>query len=424
MKRSNRLLAILTACLLLAGCGAAPAPSGGSGAAGAESETAQVTLPTASGGLEALGRDTAFGSGNSSGYYYLSTLDGGAFLLRYIDYATGQDLPLCSQPNCSHSGETCPAWFAYSGTSANVYTTDQQVFVTFNGSPWDSDAFAEYGEAALPRVLTLAPDGSGRREVARFGASDAFTSLPAAGDGSFYTIVTDYGEGEGSGEKRIAAIDLATGKVTTDNSVQRREMRIVGAAGRELVLQSMVSDTLSAYAAYNVDSGELRDLYNGAEPVSAACRDGALILLETKTGTLRRIQIATGQETTLSTDLFSGRSLDFVTLAFVTDAGYVVQAHQGRTAYNFLIDQTGKTTRQELFADSTDPRDKLRMLDIFAQPGGDYLVAPSRSYRTVKVPGPNGISYGIDEPVHAFALISQADFWASKPNYRPVTRLE
>ena len=424
MKRSNRLLAILTACLLLAGCGAAPAPSGGSGASGAESETAQVTLPTASGGLEALGRDTAFGSGNSSGYYYLSTLDGGAFLLRYIDYATGQDLPLCSQPNCSHSGETCPAWFAYSGTSANVYTTDQQVFVTFNGSPWDSDAFAEYGEAALPRVLTLAPDGSGRREVARFGAADAFTSLPAAGDGTFYTIVTDYGEGEGSGEKRIAAIDLATGKVTTDNSVQRREMRIVGAAGRELVLQSMVSDTPSAYAAYNVDSGELRDLYNGSEPVSAACRDGALILLETKTGTLRCIQIATGQETTLSTDLFSGRSLDFVTLAFVTDAGYVVQAHQGRTAYNFLIDQTGKTTRQELFADSTDPHDKLRMLDIFAQPGGDYLVAPSRSYRTVKVPGPNSVSYGIDEPVHAFALISQADFWASKPNYRPVTRLE
>lgn len=424
MKRSNRLLAILTACLLLAGCGAAPAPSGGSGAAGAESETAQVTLPTASGGLEALGRDTAFGSGNSSGYYYLSTLDGGAFLLRYIDYATGQDLPLCSQPNCSHSGETCPAWFAYSGTSANVYTTDQQVFVTFNGSPWDSDAFAEYGEAALPRVLTLAPDGSGRREVARFGAADAFTSLPAAGDGTFYTIVTDYGEGEGSGEKRIAAIDLATGKVTTDDSVQRREMRIVGAAGRELVLQSMVSDTPSAYAAYNVDSGELRDLYNGSEPVSAACRDGALILLETKTGTLRCIQIATGQETTLSTDLFSGRSLDFVTLAFVTDAGYVVQAHQGRTAYNFLIDQTGKTTRQELFADSTDPHDKLRMLDIFAQPGGDYLVAPSRSYRTVKVPGPKGVSYGIDEPVHDFALISQADFWASKPNYRPVTRLE
>lgn len=424
MKRSNRLLAILTACLLLAGCGAAPAPSGGSGAVPAESETAQVTLPTASGGLEALGRDTAFGSGNSSGYYYLSALDGGASLLRYIDYATGQDLPLCSQPNCSHSGETCPAWLAYSGTSANVYATDQQVFVTFNGSPWDSDAFAEYGEAALPRVLTLAPDGSGRREVARFGASDAFTSLPAAGDGTFYTIVTDYGEGEGSGEKRIAAIDLATGKVTTDDSVQRREMRIMGAAGRELVLQSMVSDTLSAYAAYNVDSGELRDLYNSSEPVSAACRDGALILLETKTGTLRCIQIATGQETTLSTDLFSGRSLDFVTLAFVTDAGYVVQAHQGRTAYNFLIDQTGKTTRQELFADSTDPHDKLRMLDIFAQPGGDYLVAPSRNYRTVKVPGPKGVSYGIDEPVHDFALISQADFWASKPNYRPVTRLE
>lgn len=411
----HKHITILLSALLLTSCGANPP---------VDSTSSSHTLGEQTVSIQYLGQEKPFGCGNSSGYYYLDTLDGGASLLRYVDYATRQDVPLCSQPNCTHNDEKCPAWFAYGGTTLNVYATDKQLLICFNGSPWDSSAFAEYGEAALPRVFTLELDGSARQEVARFDAPDAFSSMPAFDGQILYTIVTSYDEGDGYGSKAITAIDLATGKKKTDDSIQRRELRIVGAAGRELVLESMVSDTLTAYAAYNVDSGKLRDLYNESQQVSAVFRNGKLFLLEVDSGVLRCIDVATGAETTLSTDLLNSRSLDWVCLAFVTDTGYVVQAHENGTACNFLIDKSGKTTKQDLWADSTDSHDKMRMLNIFAQTDSGYLVSPSRTFHTVNVPGPEGVTYGVDQVKYAFALISPEDFWSSNPNYQPVSRLE
>lgn len=371
-----------------------------------------------------LGSEHPLGSGNSYGYYYLDTLDNGAYLLRYIDYSSLRDIALCSQPNCAHNDEKCPAWFAYGGTSANVYATDEQVLICFNGSPWDSSAFAQYKEAALPRILTLTLDGSDRKEAARFNATDAFSSIPAFDGQTLYTIVTSYDEGAGTGSKAIVAIDMATGNVKSDDSVQRNELRIVGAVGEELVLEYLTTDAQTAYAAYDVDDRQLRELYDGSQPVSAVCQDGALFLLETSTGTLRRIEIETGKETTLSTDLFRENSLEWVQLASVTDEGYVVQADENSITSNYLIDKTGKTTKQELWADSTDSHDKMRMLDIFAQTDSGYLVAPSRTFHTVNVPGPDGVTYGLNQISYSFALISPEDFWSSNPNYQPVSRLE
>ena len=63
------------------------------------------------------------------------------------------------------------------------------------------------------------------------------------------------------------------------------------------------------------------------------------------------------------------------------------------------------------------------MLEIFARQGENYLVSPSRSYYTVRTPGPSGVTYGEDVVDYAFALISAEDFWTSTPNYRAVTRV-
>lgn len=374
--------------------------------------------------IQYLGSEHPLGSGNSYGYYCLDTLDNGAYLLRYIDYSSLRDIALCSQPNCAHNDEKCPAWFVYSGISANVYATDEQVLICFNGSPWDSSAFAQYKEAALPRILTLTLDGSDRKETARFNATDAFSSMPAFDGQTLYIIVTSYDEGDGTGTKAIVAVDMATGNVKTDDSVQRNELRIVGAAGRELVLEYLTTDAQTAYIAYNVDDSQLRELYNGSQPVSAVCQDGALFLLETSTGTIRCIEIETGKENTLSTDLFRENSMEWVQLASVTDEGYVVQADENSITSNYLIDKTGKTTKQELGVDSTDPHDKQRTLNIFAQTGSSYLVSPSRSFHTVKVPGPGGITYGVDQARYNFALISPEDFWVSSPNYELISRID
>lgn len=402
LRMKGLFAAAFAACLLLTGCGA-PGPD----------------APAAEGdAIRFLSSDSTYGSGNEAGYYYFAKDENGNSLLRVVDYATLQDVPLCSQPNCAHSDETCPAWFEWGGTSPAVLAGDDALYILFSGAPWDGWAFKTYGEKALPRILKCRPDGSDRQELVRFGASEAFASMPAADGKNLYIILTDYSSASGPVQK-IVTIDLVTGAVSTDESVQSTEPSIAGAWGRELILRSGVGRNY--YAAYNVDTKELRDL--GSSESTAAVGEGVLCYIDEATGAVHTVSVEDGSVTELATDLLDRGSPQWAMLAGVTEQGYVVQVAEEEGYSNWLVDFEGRAVRQELQAESTDERDHMRMLEIFARQGEDYLVSPSRSYYTVRTPGPNGVTYGEDVVDYAFALISAEDFWASTPNYRAVTRV-
>lgn len=352
------------------------------------------------------------------GYYYFAKDENGNSLLRVVDYATLQDVPLCSQPNCAHGGETCPAWFAWGGTEPSVLASDDALYILFPGAPWDGWVFETYGEKALPRILKCNTDGSDRQELARFGASEAFASMPAADGQNLYIILTDYSSASGPVEK-IVTIGLDSGAVSADESVQRTELSIAGAWGRELILRSGAGRNY--YAAYNVDTKELRDL--GSTDSTAVVFEGSLCFLDEATGAIRTVSVEDGGVTELATDLPEQASPQWAMLAGVTEQGYVVQASGEEGYHNWLVDFEGRAVRQELQAESTEERDHMRMLEIFARQGEDYLVSPSRSFHTVLTPGPNGATYGEDVVDYAFALISAKNFWSGTPNYRAVTRV-
>ena len=396
--------AAFAACLLLAGC-AAPGP--------------EAEAPAAEGdAIRYLSSNLPYGSGNESGYYYFAKDENGNSLLRVVDYATLQDVPLCNQPNCAHGDETCPAWFAWAGTEPSVLAADDALYILFPGAPWDGWAFETYGEKALPRILKCNTDGSGRQELARFGASEAFASMPAADGQNLYIILTDYSSASGPVEK-IVTIGLDSGAVSADESVQRTELSIAGAWGRELILRSGAGRNY--YAAYNVDTKELRDL--GSTDSTAVVFEGSLCFLDEATGAIRTVSVEDGGVTELATDLPEQASPQWAMLAGVTEQGYVVQASGEEGYHNWLVDFEGRAVRQELQAESTEERDHMRMLEIFARQGEDYLVSPSRSFHTVLTPGPNGATYGEDVVDYAFALISAKNFWSGTPNYRAVTRV-
>lgn len=396
--------AAFAACLLLAGC-AAPGP--------------EAEAPAAEGdAIRYLSSNLPYGSGNEAGYYYFAKDENGNSLLRVVDYATLQDVPLCNQPNCAHGGETCPAWFAWAGTEPSVLAADDALYILFPGAPWDGWAFETYGEKALPRILKCNTDGSDRQELARFGASEAFASMPAADGQNLYIILTDYSSASGPVEK-IVTIGLASGAVSADESVQRTELSIAGAWGRELILQSGLGRNY--YAAYNVDTKALRDL--DSTDSTAVVFEGSLCFLDEATGAIRTVSVEDGGVTELATDLTEQASPQWAMLACVTEQGYVVQASGEDGYHNWLVDFEGRAVRQELQAESTEERDHMRMLEIFARQGEDYLVSPSRSFHTVLTPGPNGATYGEDVVDYAFALISAKDFWSGTPNYRAVTRV-
>ena len=305
---------LFAACLLLAGC-AAPGP--------------EAEAPAAKGdAIRYLSSNLPYGSGNEAGYYYFAKDENGNSLLRVVDYATLQDVPLCSQPNCAHGDETCPAWFAWGGTEPSVLASDDALYILFPGAPWDGWAFETYGEKALPRILKCNTDGSGRQELARFGASEAFASMPAADGQNLYIILADYSSAGGPVEK-IVTIGLATGAASADEAVQRAELRIVGAWGRELILQSGLGRNY--YAAYNVDTKELRDL--ASTDSTAVVFEGSLCFLDEATGAIRTVSVEDGGVTELATDLLAQCAPQWAMLAGVTEQGYVVQA-SGEDGYH------------------------------------------------------------------------------------------
>lgn len=400
--RTKRLFfATLAACLLLTGC-AAP---------GAETPAAKEDA------IRFLSPDQPYGSGNEKGYYYFAKDENGNSLLRVVDYASLQDVPLCSQPNCAHNGESCPAWFSWGGTDPSVLAAEDALYILFPGAPWDGWAFETYGEKALPRILKCGLDGSNRQEIARFGAAEAFSSMPAADGENLYIILTDYG-GTDKAVEKIVTIDLASGAVSTDESVQRTELRIVGAWGRELILQS--GSGRNYYAAYHVDTKTLRDLASSEQ--AAVVNGGTLCPADESTGIIRSVSVEDGSAAELATDLLDQCAPQWLKLASVTEQGYVVQVAEEDGYHNWLIDFEGHAHRQKLQAESTNERDRMRMLEIFAKQKEDYLVSPSRSFRTIQTPGPNGVSYGEDTVDYIFALISAEDFWAGTPNYRAASR--
>lgn len=376
-----------------------------------------------------------YGSGDANGYYYLIHDESANYILHYIDYSTLKDIVLCSSPNCSHDSDECSARFLYCGTSANIYVEENYIYILFNGSPWDQSAYEMYGKDALPHIVRCNLDGSERKTIAEFEASCVISSVPAIDKEKMYTVITSYSDANGSGVQKLVSIDLNNGaqtyfdlqlneesaSETSANFQLSPESRIVGAYGRKLVIQSLTGLNATSYISYNVDNNAKEILYNDKKIVSCVCKDEYCYLLEEATGVIRKINIDSGEEVEIATDLLANRDLKWIVLSYVTNEGYVVQAKDNGETSNFLIDSRGNVKKQSIKGQSTDPQDKKRQLQIFDQWNGFYLVSPSRDFIMMSVPGENNTYYNLSEIKYSFAMISANDFWNDTENYEIIS---
>ena len=149
------LLAVALATAGLSGCGAAsrtPAPEFSSGADAAPSpDVAETASPApvtgeaawpvpetgidfapiqdfAPAGVVRAISDSQPGAGSDTGYYAIDRLQDGSARITFVDYATKQQIVLCSQPNCTHTSDACPAWYSYDN-ALRVYPLGDQLVV-------------------------------------------------------------------------------------------------------------------------------------------------------------------------------------------------------------------------------------------------------------------------------------------------------
>ena len=100
--------------------------------------------------------ENVYGSGNDSGFYRIRKNSDGSRNILFTDYATAQEVILCSNPNCTHNVESCTSYIPATNGQIWVAATDENIFVIY--SSW-------YGESKI-EIADL--DGTNRNVIYTF----------------------------------------------------------------------------------------------------------------------------------------------------------------------------------------------------------------------------------------------------------------
>lgn len=338
----SRRLALGLAVCLLAGCGAAaretPAPADTpavlptataepTGAPSDESTDAANLnwLPYApsafaeTAGLDGLGDAAAFapageirplfdeswveGRAGEDGFYrFLPRADGSASLC-YLDYAAAQEIVLCSQPNCAHADESCPAWFPHLVGVNQTFPVGASLVILHGGNPAYA---ATLGEESLARIEVASLDGGGRREVYRFPANVQVTTMPRGGyaqdDENLYFVATT--TTATATLRTLCALHAPIGALYALYDLPEQEEKILGGVGTKLVLSyspgsydmsKSAAELQTVVACLDLSNRTLVALFSYPY-VSVAGLDGEDLVVLTTEGVLRRYSLASGKQ--------------------------------------------------------------------------------------------------------------------------------
>ena len=227
MNMKTSLCALLSACLILTGCGAAPDQEAGT--SGIPS-----WLGTADGQIRFLSADPdSIGSGTEGeeGYYYATASEDYTHgNLRFIDKTSLQDIVLCSSPNCEHDTDACPACIdTNKDYLPSLVFADGKLVLFYAG-------FNTSELQICPRIDVMNADGSGRRTVYTFEANQEYGN-GIAGDGQFlYFILTTYNT-EGA-VSALVKLDMDSGELHTVCEVDPYSF-LMGSYGNKLILKTI-----------------------------------------------------------------------------------------------------------------------------------------------------------------------------------------
>lgn len=89
-------------------------------------------------------------------------------LLTYTSPEKGASVTLCSNPDCMHNGEDCPAWFAEQNVLTVYYYNDKQYLLMES----------KLSTHSKPKLYEANADGTNRKEIHSFDLYDAFIGAP------------------------------------------------------------------------------------------------------------------------------------------------------------------------------------------------------------------------------------------------------
>ena len=425
MKRANRLPALLTACLLLAGCTAAPQsvslPARSSAPAQSSTRSAGANPDLA--GLQVLPEMSAV---TAEGLYTVDMLPlpDGSIRILYGDFASSSLHPLCSLPGCDHTGSECQGrLMAYGGIRPMVI--GGRIFLVLPGAP---DLADEHGEAALAGVMTMEPDGSGKALLTRFGPTQQ-SKDPYLTDGRDLYCTLETAEA-GWPKQELIRVELATGEWESiyQMSAEHSE-QLISAFGSCVLLSSQSSvqgKLVMTLARLDLSTRETTQ-------VPAPDPDDTTMLVQGRQiyyysfseNALHGLDWLTLEDRVLKENLFEGGAGEgFVNLLDCRDGFALLSLFlpDSEQALTVRVDlNSGESADFPLLSTTiSGPGRPVRILATL--PGTDrYLVEMGEQ----AVDYPTKTSDGTPTVVKAtrplYGLIDTADYWSSSPDYQALT---
>ena len=385
MKKGTFLLSALLACLLpalpLAGC-AFSSPEAVTGGV-------QFTALQQSDGWN-------YGGSRPDGFYFVSAdcREDGSTNLLYLDYATGQQVYLCSQPNCSHDTDACTSYLPYSAGGILSSVVGDRLVLVFPGNLQE----AAGTDTVLPHIETMGLDGSDRKTTVTFGANQVI-SRPLVTDGKYlYTRLSTTAE-DGSFTARLVRIDPDGGEPEALCDLNQEWLK--GGAGSRLILW----DADQTYAAYDPATGERTTLYQAEDALFTSNLFGST-LAYLQDGVFHLLDVPTGQDKTLSGYQVSEEEKPCISI-LDADEDHLI----------FRLENSGSSTYSMLTADQPPQPWNL----VYSAGGTDMpyaRITPVGDDRYLVVAGqdsPQGS--GLQEGPYAvtgapqYRLMSQEDYW-------------
>lgn len=440
--------AFLAGCIaLLCGCEGSPSSSAPSSSSGSDAGTVVAPAAVQTNGIEALRDDLeSDGFASSSGFYrIISREDTVAFNLCYTDFATGQEIYLCNQPNCTHNNDSCPSWFGLDFALTYPVPVGDKLVLIHGAVP----SYAEVmGENGVAQVILTNLDGSERKTIARFESTDRVATMPLGGlardnENVYFVLQSDI-----DGARTLYAANIKTETVEEVYVMPEPGEKIVGGAGDELILsycpelfdiEAENEDMINYLVRFDPKTKNVTPLFSHPYLEACACDDGKYFRLSSS-GTIYTYDLESGQIISeKQADLQPASEGDYFESEGFFDGKMLVSIKrhiwQGKIAeqtfspeYWTVDPATGETKKLDFFyspsyAQYSENDYNNQPYRIVAETQDSFLIVTGDTLWDVMLPQideETGELRVSDALISDYSLISKTDFWANKDTSVPI----
>ena len=374
---------------------------------------------------------TVDGYATEAGFYRFVPREDGSSNLCYIDFASGQEIYLCSQPNCAHADASCTSWYPSNLGILLPIPVGDRLVVLHGGSPSYASLI---GDDALAQIEYVSLDGSSRTTGIVFPANVQITAMPRGGyaydDENVYFVATT--TTESSTTRTLCAANAATGQVFALYDLPNEEEKILGGIGSNLIvsyspgaydMSIAAADLQTEVACIDLNTHSVAPLFSypylsvgGIQGTSytVLTPDASLLTFDLNSGEqISSLEVALPEgfdpQNMHGDGLFDGKILAH---SFQVSAS----EEPSKLFYCAVDTQTGEV--QLLSSLYQDENGSYYPDTIAAETSGQLLFAYAQEIIPVHLPDGSIVSY----PYYQYALMDKDAFWNNREDYTVVSR--